>query len=287
MIETVCFAVGIALFMFAVLQQGRVSAWNMCFATVAKSYRARHMKGTLFRSSPKIQVRRQNDHYVVDYCHDFENGHCTRLVGPWENRTLRLEIWTLNFWSPSRDMRQRSRARIGSRQFAAEFAVASNNLALAEALVSPAVQRHLIVLRDLFEFPAGLRVSIERGQLIIFREGRLTKAPDLKRFVDFGLELFRLAKGWQLASRDEIQIVSETVEPPAETPSTCPICGEAIEARPVQCRSCRTLHHRDCWDYNGMCAMYGCGEARARDPHRKVRKDRLRNMDRKLRPREE
>lgn len=47
----------------------------------------------------------------------------------------------------------------------------------------------------------------------------------------------------------------------------CPICRSPLlfEAR-VACRSCRALHHRECWTYNGgRCAIYGCPRSE-RDP---------------------
>lgn len=42
----------------------------------------------------------------------------------------------------------------------------------------------------------------------------------------------------------------------------CEICGEPIEERAVEdlviCLKCHTIHHRDCWTYNGGCPIYGC-----------------------------
>lgn len=42
----------------------------------------------------------------------------------------------------------------------------------------------------------------------------------------------------------------------------CRICGSALENRVVQCSKCQTLHHLDCWKYNGRCSIYACGETR-------------------------
>jgi len=45
----------------------------------------------------------------------------------------------------------------------------------------------------------------------------------------------------------------------------CGVChqdlAEAGEA--VACRACGTPAHRDCWEYLGICSLYGCGETRA------------------------
>jgi hypothetical protein len=47
----------------------------------------------------------------------------------------------------------------------------------------------------------------------------------------------------------------------------CPVCRSPLLFEPrVACRSCRALHHRECWVYNGQCcAIYGCPGAE-RDP---------------------
>jgi len=41
----------------------------------------------------------------------------------------------------------------------------------------------------------------------------------------------------------------------------CQVCGEELGQDLVACRSCATLHHRDCWDYNRGCSTYGCRPA--------------------------
>jgi len=40
---------------------------------------------------------------------------------------------------------------------------------------------------------------------------------------------------------------------------TCRVCGEQIFLEKVHCLACETPHHRDCWEYTGACAMFGCG----------------------------
>ena len=45
---------------------------------------------------------------------------------------------------------------------------------------------------------------------------------------------------------------------PAEDYSRCQICGSEIEHEYVTCMKCDTPYHRDCWEYNGQCAIFGC-----------------------------
>lgn len=38
----------------------------------------------------------------------------------------------------------------------------------------------------------------------------------------------------------------------------CSICANSIQDSPVHCERCRTPFHKDCWDYQGGCAVFGC-----------------------------
>jgi len=38
----------------------------------------------------------------------------------------------------------------------------------------------------------------------------------------------------------------------------CPICTTVLREPLVRCERCRSPHHRECWEYLGSCATYGC-----------------------------
>jgi hypothetical protein len=46
-------------------------------------------------------------------------------------------------------------------------------------------------------------------------------------------------------------------------PPICKVCGEAIVVPGVLCGTCRTPHHRDCWEFIGACSIYGCNGKRS------------------------
>lgn len=48
----------------------------------------------------------------------------------------------------------------------------------------------------------------------------------------------------------------------------CQICGGPLGRARVECVACKTPHHPDCWEYNGACAIFGCGctQCRKVDP---------------------
>lgn len=107
----------------------------------------------------------------------------------------------------------------------------------------------LRVLRSL-----GLLVSVQRGSLMVIKPVRLTALRDLLEFARTGLAL-----------HDELLLTrAEGIEFHGTALSLaqvrCQVCGDAIHDDVVYCRRCRTPHHRECWEYNGRCAVYGCGE---------------------------
>ena len=45
--------------------------------------------------------------------------------------------------------------------------------------------------------------------------------------------------------------------------SMCRICGASLaEGAVLRCAKCNTPHHKDCWEFNGQCSTYACGEKR-------------------------
>ena len=38
----------------------------------------------------------------------------------------------------------------------------------------------------------------------------------------------------------------------------CPICTTGLREPLIRCPRCRSPHHRECWEYLGHCATYGC-----------------------------
>jgi hypothetical protein len=42
---------------------------------------------------------------------------------------------------------------------------------------------------------------------------------------------------------------------------TCSLCRRAALQETTVCPDCKVVYHRECWDYVGRCAIYGCGGA--------------------------
>jgi hypothetical protein len=114
--------------------------------------------------------------------------------------------------------------------------------------------------------------SLNGHELLLRRRGFTPDAVDLERFVECARDLYdavvdRVGSGIQFVdgpSVDADAVVMATVV------ATCQVCGESIAADPVLCKSCRTPHHHDCWEYYGQCSTYGCRERGYYRPRRQA-----------------
>lgn len=60
------------------------------------------------------------------------------------------------------------------------------------------------------------------------------------------------------------EVVRPNIGPPVMVSSpggTCQVCGGELASEIVACPACETHHHRECWDFAGGCATYGCAAA--------------------------
>jgi len=57
--------------------------------------------------------------------------------------------------------------------------------------------------------------------------------------------------------RIEFLKADENLETKIETTS-CQVCGSPLQDGIVACSECKTVHHRECFDYNLECATFGC-----------------------------
>ena len=40
--------------------------------------------------------------------------------------------------------------------------------------------------------------------------------------------------------------------------TSCLVCGTSLHGEIVECMKCSTLHHHDCWEFNGRCSTFAC-----------------------------
>ena len=133
------------------------------------------------------------------------------------------------------------------------FHLATSDLPAAREFFTSGVRKILDGLKSLGKVT---QVEIEKEFEVIAAPGN---EPDhLVMFVSLCLQLAQHA--WVFGSRDgNVKVVAES----ATDPGLCQICGADLEGDLVACAKCATRHHRDCWEYTGVCSTYGCGERKA------------------------
>jgi hypothetical protein len=75
--------------------------------------------------------------------------------------------------------------------------------------------------------------------------------------------LLATAVYWLETLREVGQVAAiEWVGDGATAGARCQVCGTDLAERVVACASCRTPHHRECWEYAGQCSTFACAEDR-------------------------
>ncbi len=148
--------------------------------------------------------------------------------------------------------------RIGDPEFDPRYVVKANDERFIREFLDARTRQAIEDLRNLLANDRIL-VSVNSSRLMVRKQGILGELDDLTVFAELACRLFdRVFLFWQRSSG--IEILDDAPAPPAGDP-VCQVCGSAIpgDAR-VYCRRCKTPHHKECWQFNGRCSTYACGE---------------------------
>ncbi|HEX5106340.1 MAG TPA: RING finger protein [Pirellulaceae bacterium] len=103
--------------------------------------------------------------------------------------------------------------------------------------------------------PGEAAISLSPGWLVVRKMWGPPRGAELEEFVERVCALhdqlcLAAAAGIEFIASDQAQLLEA---------ARCGVCGDSLAAEIVVCKRCNTPHHRDCWDYGGTCATYGCG----------------------------
>lgn len=101
--------------------------------------------------------------------------------------------------------------------------------------------------------PAGGVIEVRAREVVVRRSAGL---PD-----DLQMPVFaNLATGVALRLLRIRRLRGVEILETAETGAgSCPVCGDGLHTESVRCAKCQAPHHRECWDYVGICATFACG----------------------------
>ena len=174
---------------------------------------------------------------------------------------MKLEIRRREEAPRLRAMRNLPMIETGETEFDQRFVIQSNQVRAAQNLMSSGVQWQVEQLaRHLHD--DSVYISIHRGRMTVSKPNYIKDFEPLDDFVRFSLELLDQALLTRSVGIDFVNAESPTLIEKI----SCPICCEEITGDMVICVRCKTPHCRDCWLYNGQCAMFACGETRFATP---------------------
>ncbi len=156
--------------------------------------------------------------------------------------------------------------RVGEVDFDRAFLVQANDPDMAREFLNPAVRGSLARLLRVAP-PGGMLLSINPERLLVQVDRNLApQADSLLYAVHQALAVLDgLQSGVALRLTQGISIVETGPAHPEDSgPPICKVCGEPILDPGVICTTCRTPHHRDCWEFIGSCSIYGCNGKQSR-----------------------
>jgi len=230
---------------------------------------ARRLGGNLQPSGlfkyPELRIPHLGRTATLKYTAGGENeSNKTHLTIPWLGGPLRCEIFLEGPLSGLRKLIGMQDIEIGSPDFDRQFIITGNDEAAIKAFLTPEAQARLLDLMRVdattaFSVP-NLYLQIGNGLLTVTKASYLTDIETVDRFIQLFLAFYEAANAVPSAGIEFLGAVSvQSADVSGDALPHCIVCGEALRTDLVSCRSCRTPHHKDCWQYFGGCATYACG----------------------------
>lgn len=263
------FGLVLAMCAFGVFSQttARFERWNSALAAVAHRFNGSLTRGGWF-SNPSLRIPYSGTYARLSvYSLPGTSGRkCLETIVQWPEVEFHLAlIPRITRRQIAVDLRKFQQVDFDWDDFRLRWNVWAEDGEEARLLISSGVRAQLERLSHTPE-PSETVVLIYPGWLVVRKVWESSRTIDLERFVEMSLSLydqFQLTKteGIEFVASDDPQIIDH---------ASCRICGEEMHQEIVICRRCQTPHHRDCWDYNGGCATYGCRETLYLVPRRAV-----------------
>ena len=149
------------------------------------------------------------------------------------------------------------RVRTNDDEFDRRTRILASEEAVAREIMDPATRAAMTDLRELMA-NGHVHFSASGSRILVRKRGVLRHVPELSLFARLCDVIYdRVLRAWE--RENGIEILEEAVEP--TDAQRCQVCYSGVSADTgVVCRRCRTPHHSDCWQFNGGCATFACGE---------------------------
>ncbi len=237
------------------------TALDEVYARTAPRLGGRASPGGLF-GRPSLRFHHRGAPALVDICSTGGEhpNYYTQLHIAWPDHALRCEICPERLMSRVGKFFGMEDIQIGSPRFDERYLITGNSPQEIRHLLNHAVQAHIETLRG-YLGNDDIYVGISGGRLLVKKQPLIRDHNTLESFVRMALDLFDHATSAGVEGIDFVEGAGEeALLSLAE--AICQICGDEVERDAVFCRSCKTPHHHDCWQYYGCCSTYGCGQTK-------------------------
>jgi hypothetical protein len=267
-VELVFIGAFVLLLYLAIRLGAKTSAWLS-----GNRYRAYRLLAQRYRG--KYESRGLSDPPTVSFSYNDSNVRVglapqiagqahhprTRVVARFRRGIpFRFELAPVSRPLPAQTPKGTRVVRVGDQEFDRAYVIQANDAEMACEFLSPTVRWAIGNLHRLAP-PSGMLISINPERLLVQVDRNLALNPESLAaavrealLIHDGLQQGVYARMGQGVSIVEVgPASSEDAGPPI-----CKVCGETIVTPGVICASCRTPHHRDCWEFVGACSIYGC-----------------------------
>lgn len=248
--------IGLIFFVRFVVFEWRNASWNKPFRLLAEYYGGTHQKGIGWKSKPtvvrfeflganvavksKCWLRPQSRKNYVQFQIDWIDPSLRCEIRPKPLVRRIGEFFTMR----SRDMQELEKLYLIDADQDTDW------------LITPGL-RWAFAQLDSMIYTSDVRVTWQQGKMTIKAPLLVHDFEHLLRFTHLCLEFYEeacTAAGADITFLQESEMEIRDV--------ICNVCGEPIEDDIVWCRSCRTPHHQECWQYAGACSIFACGQKR-------------------------
>ena len=266
----------VVLILYALIRSGvRMLGWITgnrfrAYRSLASRYHGRYENRGM-SEPPTVSFHHQGSTVRVGLAPQFPGQPTfprTRVVARFaRGLPFRLELSPIGRPAPAQPPKGTRPVRVGDAEFDRMFLVQANDPEMARDFLTAPVRWAVANLLKLGP-PGGMLVSINPERMLVQVDRNLGTSVDS---LAIGVrEALMIHDGLQsgVASRlgEGVAIVASGPASPEDAgPPTCKVCGDPIlgpgltSASPrVFCSTCRTPHHRDCWDFIGACSVFGC-----------------------------
>ena len=167
-----------------------------------------------------------------------------------------LAVWTAGLWHDVRNLLGHPDYRVGEPGFDAAFEIVTSERGFAARILTPEARK---ILGSIALY-GRILWRLSRAGFLLRVHAAPAGARELDAWLVGAFQLLDAVPGALEAGRVRLEEVRVRVDEASE----CQICGASLaRGAVVRCAKCATPHHRDCWEFNGRCSTFACGESRA------------------------